>query len=139
MGTAYNKPLPEITGETQPYWDSCKQHELRIQRCRICGRYRHYPRPMCPVCHSLEVDWVKVSGRGKIYNYMVSHIAPHPGFAKELPYGTVTVELQEGIRMASCMVDVKPEELEIGMSVEVVFVDVTDEVTLPMFRRASLS
>ncbi|MDO8473603.1 MAG: Zn-ribbon domain-containing OB-fold protein [Dehalococcoidia bacterium] len=136
MASEYNKPLPVITEENQPYWDACKRHELRIQRCRNCGRYRHYPRPMCPHCHSLEVEWAKVSGKGKIYNYMISHIAAHPGFAKEVPYGTVTIELCEGVRMVSCMVDVKPEELEIGIPVEVVFADITDDVTLPMFVRS---
>ena len=134
--STYNKPLPTPSLESKPYWEFCKQHELRIQRCKNCGRYRHYPQLMCPHCHSLEVEWVKTSGKGKVYSWAVSHQAFHPGFAQDVPYATITIELEEGVRMVSRMVDTKPEELEIGMPVEVVFEDVTEEITLPMFKRS---
>ncbi len=134
--STYNKPLPVPTAESKPYWEACKRHELRIQRCKHCSRYRHYPQPMCPYCYSFEFEWAKVSGKGKIYTYVVTHQAFHSGFAEEVPYATVTIELDEGVRMVSRMVDTKPEELEIGMPVEVVFEDVTDKITLPMFKRS---
>ncbi len=133
--SAYSKPLPAVTDETRPYWEACKKHELRIQQCKKCGRFRHYPQEMCPSCHSLEFEWAQVSGRGKVYNLVVTHQAFHPGFRDEVPYATVIIELDEGVRMVSRMADTKPEELEIGMPVEVAFEDVTDEITLPMFKR----
>ena len=134
--TEYKKPLPMPTMDSTGFWEGCKRHELVIQRCTDCGKYRHYPQPMCPDCHSLSWEWAKVSGKGKIYTYTICHRAFHPGWADEVPYAVVTVGLDEGVRMASNMVDVDPEELEIGMPVEVVFEDVTEETTLPKFKRA---
>lgn len=133
----YTKPLPTPTEQSKPFWDACKQHELRIQRCTKCGHYQHYPLAICSQCWSFDLEWAKVSGRGKIYTWVVCHVAFHPGFADDLPYTFVTVELDEGVRMTSQMVDVEPEELYPGMPVEVVFDDVTEEVTLPKFKRAS--
>ena len=129
------KPIPIPTLETKPYWDACRQHELRIQQCKSCGEYRHYPQPMCPACYSFEVDWLKVSGKGRVYSWVVCHHAFHPAFTEEVPYAVVTIELDEGVRLISRMVDTKPEELEIDMPVEVVFEDVNEEITLPMFKR----
>jgi uncharacterized OB-fold protein len=136
MEANYLKPIPVPTAETQPYWDATKQHELRIQRCKNCGQFRHYPQPMCPNCYSTDVEWAKVSGKGKIFTWLITNRAFHPGFANEVPYATVVVELDEGVRMISKMVDTKIEELEIGMPVEVVFEDITPEITLPMFKKA---
>ena len=129
----YTKPLPEITPEAKGFWEGCKRHELVIQRCKSCGRLRHYPRPMCPNCHSLNVEWAKVSGRGRVYSFTVVHHPVHPAFL-DVPYAVVIVELEEGVRMVGDVVDAKPEEIYIGMPVEVVFDDVTEEVTLPRFR-----
>ena len=135
MESMYNKPLPSPTIESKPYWEACQQHELRIQRCKECGKYQHYPKAMCHHCHSFELEWAKVSGYGKVYSWVVCYRALHPGFASEVPYVGVTVELDEGVRMFSRMVDVKPDEMEIGLPVKVFFEDVTPEFTLPMFRR----
>ncbi|MDY6907448.1 MAG: Zn-ribbon domain-containing OB-fold protein [Chloroflexota bacterium] len=132
----YTKPLPMVTPDTREFWEGCKRHELVIQRCRDCGALRHYPRPMCPACGSWDAEWVRVSGRGKVYTWTVAVQPFHPGFLDEMPYASVTVELDEGVRMVSNVVDVPPEELYIGMPVEVVFEDVTEEITLPKFKRA---
>jgi len=134
MKSMYNKPLPVPTAETKPFWEACRKHELRIQRCQCCGQYRHYPQVMCPHCYSFEAEWAKVSGRGRVYTWVVTHRSFHPAFADEVPYATVTIELDEGVRVVSRVVDKKPEDLYIGMPVEVIFLDVTDEVTLPMFK-----
>jgi len=81
-------------------------------------------------------EWVKVSGRGNIYSWFVVHYATHPDFVDEVPYAVVIVELEEqpNIRLTSNMVDCKIEDIEAGMPVEVVFEDVTNEVSLPKFR-----
>lgn len=133
---AYNKPLPNTNALAKVYWDYCRQHELRIQRCKGCGKYRHYPLELCPNCNSFDVEWVKVGGKGIVYSYVVPHRAFHPGFADEVPYVVATVELNEGVRMISRLVDIGPEDVKIGMRLEVDFQDVTPEFTLPVFKRA---
>jgi hypothetical protein len=133
---AYNKPLPITNSVTGVYWDYCKQHELRIQRCKSCRKYRHYPLELCPHCNSFDVEWVKASGKGSVYSYIVPHRAFHPGFADEVPYVVATVELDEGVRMISRLADIKPEDVKIGMRLKVDFQDVTPEFTLPVFKRA---
>lgn len=128
----YIKPLPQLTPDSKEFWDGCKRHELLIQRCKGCGTYRHYPRPMCHKCNSMNAEWVRVSGKGKVFSWTVTARAFYPGF--EVPYAVVIIELDEGVRMVSNVVDCKPEDLYIGMPVEVVFEDVTKEITLPKFK-----
>jgi len=130
----YNKPIPVITAEAREFWEGCKRHELLIQRCKDCGTYRHYPRPMCPKCGSWNTEWARVSGKGKVYTWTVAVQPFHPGFMEETPYAAVIIELDEGVRLVSNVMDVKPEDLYVGMPVEVVFEDVTEEVTLPKFK-----
>jgi hypothetical protein len=82
----------------------------------------------------MNTDWVKLSGKGKVYSWTTVTHPVHPAF--EVPYAVVIVELDEGVRLVSNIVDCKPEDLYIGMPVEVIFEDVTEEVTLPKFRLA---
>jgi uncharacterized protein len=133
MITDYKKPLPYIHPETEPYWSAAKRHELEIQRCRTCGRYYFYPRDLCPSCFSSDVEWAMVSGRGTLYSFTICH-RPLPGFEDDGPYNISLVELEEGARMMSTIVECTQADLRIGMAVEVVFDDVTEEVTLPRFR-----
>lgn len=130
----YDKPLPEPTIDSQPYWDGLKEHRLLLQRCIRCKTIRHYPRPVCARCHSMECDWVDASGKGTIHSWTISHHAFHPGFEPELPYVQVTVDLEEDVRMQGRLVDGDPGNLAIGTAVEVVFTDVTSETTLPLFQ-----
>ena len=131
----YNLPLPQMQGLTQQFYDFCKQHELRFQRCKPCGAWRHVPREMCAECGSMEWEWAKSSGRGTVYTWTVVVRPMHPAFHTAVPYAPVVVEMEEGVRLLSSVIDCAPEELEIGMPVEVTFQDVTDEVSLPKFRR----
>ena len=132
----YNKPLPEITLDNQPFWDACKRHELSLQKCQDCGHLRN-PGPICPNCLSMNSEWVRVSGRGKVYTYVVMHQRYHAGFADELPYNVTIVELDEGPRLLTNIVGCKNEDIRIGMEVDVVFEDITEEVTLPKFKPVS--
>ena len=132
----YSKPLPRTNADSAPYWEHMKEHRLHIQRCTGCGTLRMYPRPMCDQCYSVESDWVPASGRGAVYSWCVVHQPVHPGWKDELPFTIVEVELEEGVRIRSTVVDVAPSELRIGMPVELIYEDVTDEVTLPKFKRA---
>ena len=130
----YQKPVPVPTAESQEYWAGCKRHELLIQRCRSCGRFQFYPRAVCTGCLSQDLEWAKASGRGTVYSYSVVYRAPSKAFAADAPYATAIVELEEGVRMMSNVVGCPPEEVRIGMPVEVVFEDVSDEIALPKFR-----
>ena len=131
----YRKPLPRITPDNRPFWEAARRHELRLQRCDACGRFRYPPGPMCPDCLSERFEWRRVSGRGMISSWVVFHKVYFPAFAGDAPYAVVQVELEEGPRLVSNLVGSPREEISIGMPVEVVFDDVTPELSLPRFRR----
>jgi len=132
----YTKPIPAITPEMKPFFEAAKRHELVVQRCTQCGRYRFPAREICSHCLSRTAEWVKVSGDGEIFSYNVMHQVYHPGFAADVPYAVVLVKLKEGAKMTSNLVGVKPHDIRIGMPVTVVFEDITSEITLPKFRPA---
>ena len=128
------KPLPQVTPAMAPFWEAARRHELVVQRCRACGARRFPARELCSHCLSREAEWERVSGRGTVFSVAIVHQALHPGFAAEVPYAVVVVELEEGPRMISNLLGVAPHEIRIGLPVEVVFEDVTPEITLPKVR-----
>ena len=132
---AYRKPLPVLRGFTKEFYDFCKQGTLHFQRCSDCRGWRHVPRDMCAGCGSWQWSWQPSSGRGVVFSWTVVARALHPDFEDATPYAPVIVEMEEGVRIVSQVVDRAPAELEIDMPVEVTFDDVTDEITLPKFRR----
>ncbi|HVN64442.1 MAG TPA: Zn-ribbon domain-containing OB-fold protein [Candidatus Binataceae bacterium] len=132
----YSKPLPHIDEENRPWWEALKRHELYVQKCRECGDVRCYPRAQCTQCLSSRTEWVRCTGRGKVYTFTATYQNQAPGFRESLPYVMAYVELDEGVKMLTNLVDCRPEEVKIGMPVEVVYEDVTPEVTLANFRPA---
>jgi uncharacterized OB-fold protein len=133
--SSYGKPLPELDGLTAEFYGFCKKRELHFQRCSDCSTWRHVPREMCADCGSWNWQWQPASGRGVVFTWTVAARAMHPAFANDAPYAPVVVEMEEGVRLLSQMTDCPPDELEIGMPVEVSFEEVTPEVTLPKFKR----
>jgi uncharacterized protein len=136
-----NRPLPEATPETREFWDGARRHELRIQRCRSCGKAYFFPRPFCPHCSSKDVEWFTASGRGKLHTYVINH-RPPPGFRDAAPYVIAIVELEEGPRMMTNVIGVEPapEYLPADMPLEVTWEhQQSDDVTLPLFRPAARS
>jgi len=131
----YAKPLPELDGHAGDYYGYCKRGELRFQRCTDCRAWRHVPREMCAGCGSSQWEWARSDGRGSVFTWTVVGRALHPAFQEDTPYAPAVVEMDEGVRVLSHVTDCPPDELEIGMRVEVVFDPVSDEVTLPKFRR----
>ena len=131
------KQLPVPTPDTEPYWEGCRQHELRLPFCTECKAFFFYPRSYCPTCLSDALEWRQVSGKGTLHTYVIS-ARPAPGFENETPYVIAVVKLAEGPHMMSNIVNVeaKPENLPAGMPVEVMFEDVNDKVTLPKFQPA---
>ncbi|MGH8013357.1 MAG: Zn-ribbon domain-containing OB-fold protein [Candidatus Binataceae bacterium] len=134
---AYKLPLPRASGKAAEFYQFCKQHELRFQRCTECGTWRHIPRDMCAHCGSFEWEWARSSGHGKVFSWTVAMQPMMRQFADLVPYAAVIVELEEGVRMVSWVTGVKPDQLRLEMPVEVMFDDVTADVTLPKFRPAS--
>lgn len=128
------RPLPQPTTRSAPFWDAAKRHQLVIQRCSACGIFRHYPQPMCRACHSLAHEWARASGRGEIYSYSVAHRAFHPWWKERVPYVIATIQLEEGVRILCDLPGVPLAEVAIGRRVEVCFEDVDERVTLPRFR-----
>lgn len=131
----YRKPLPRVTPDNRPFWEWARRHQLRLQRCGDCGRFRYPPGPVCPGCLTEWSEWTPVSGRGTVSSWVVFHKAYFPAFAEEIPYAVVQVELEEGPRLLANLVDVPVAQIAVGLPVEVVFDDVTPEITLPRFRR----
>jgi uncharacterized OB-fold protein len=130
----YKKPLPRVDEESRGYWEALARHELYFQRCRSCGTKRFPPRAVCPACLSSSTEWVRATGKGTVYTFTVTHQNQAPGFRDELPYVFAIVELAEGVRVVTNVVGCPPDAVRIGMPVEVVFEDVTPEITLPKFR-----
>ena len=134
-GIGYAGPLPELQGFAKDFYGWCKKRELRFQRCSDCGAWRHVPREMCAECGSWRWEWSRSSGRGSVFTWTVVVRAMHPAFEAKVPFAPAVIEMEEGVRLLSLVVDCPPEELEIGMPVEVVFDDITAEIALPKFRR----
>ena len=132
----YAKPLPAITPENKPFWDACKAGELRMQRCTGCGHVRYPINPICPRCLSPAAEWVRLSGRGTVFSYIVFHQVYNPAYKDDVPYNVAMIQLEEGPRMFSNVVGVPNDQVKVGDAVEVVFDPVTPEVSLPKFRLA---
>ncbi len=126
---------PTPTPETQHFWDGTRAGELRLQRCDSCAKIYFPPRPFCPACASRAVSVVPASGKAILYSYVIHH-RPVPGFTP--PYAIAVVQLDEGPRMMTNIVDCPqtPEALALDMKLEVVFHQMDDEITLPLFRPA---
>ncbi len=134
MSESYAKPLPQPTSVSRPFWEGCRRHELLTQQCLRCRAFRFPPQRLCPECLSEAGEWRRVSGRGTIYSFVVYHRLYHPAFEADLPYNVAVVELEEGPRLLSTIIGGGNDALRCDMPVEVVFDDVTPEVTLPKFR-----
>jgi uncharacterized OB-fold protein len=135
--TAYQKPLPALDPDSQPFWEGCRAHRLLLQRCTGCGRCRFPAAPFCPHCQSRDSEWVAASGRGTVFSWIVvRHPVPKDIYAGDVPYVVALVELAEGVRMATNIVGCAPEAVVAGLRVDVVFEEVTTEITLPRFRPA---
>lgn len=133
----YTKPLPPITEQSKPFWDATRERRLQLPRCDHCGTFHTYFEPWCSHCGKEGVHWESLSGRGRIWANCRFHKVYFPGFAADSPYNVAMVELDEGPRLMTNIIGIPNgslSEMPIGMQVEAVFVDVTDEVTLVKFR-----
>ena len=124
------KPIPRPSTTTRPFWDGLNERKVQIQRCEGCNTWVFYPRTRCPSCLSDQLIWREVSGRGVLYTYTLARQPTAPHFADETPQQLAVVELDEGVRMTSTLVNVEPSDIVIGMRLRPYFDQVTDAVTL---------
>jgi uncharacterized OB-fold protein len=139
MADTYTGPVPKPTPETKPFWEAAKQRKLMVQRCKDCGQHYFYPRPLCPHCLSHNVEWTPVSGRGRLHTFVINYRPPR-NFSVPAPFIIGIVELDEGPRLMSHIIGIEPDPqvVRCDLPVEVVFEDVTADITLPKFRPLSV-
>ena len=129
------RPRPAINLDNQFWFDAAREHRLVIQRCASCDRLRHPPGPQCPACQSFEWDTVDAAGGASLYSFTVAHHPRHPAF--DYPLVIAVVELDEGTRLIASLADIAPENVSIGMRLELDWLDADPDLTLPIFRRAT--
>jgi uncharacterized protein len=129
-------PVPFVNPEIKPFWDATAAGRLLLPRCQDCQAVIWYPRPFCPECASTNIDWFQASGRGSVYSYTINRRgqADLPEYRNAGVYVLAYVELEEGPRVLTNIVDCDPDSVRIGQSVEVVFHDTGQGTALPRFR-----
>lgn len=135
--TTWNKPLPSLDEDIEPFWHGLKRHEFLLFRCKKCGEW-YWPAAFCRF-HENEplfgnMEWTKASGKGKVFVFNIHYRAFHPSFSEDIPYVYALIELDEGPMFGTQIVGCPPEDVKIGMPVEVVYKDITEEFTLPYFQ-----
>ena len=130
----FDLPAPEP--ETEAFWDAARERRLLVKRCADCAEAHFYPRPFCPRCWSENVTWEDASGRATLYTWSTVHVNDLPPFHERVPYVAAIVELSEGPRMMTNIVDCAAERLAIGMSLEVRYRELDDEFSIPVFAPA---
>jgi uncharacterized OB-fold protein len=128
--------LPTPDDETQAFWDGCRAGQFLVRRCNACHEFHYYPRPFCPKCWSVDVEWAPASGRARLYTYSVVHSNDLPPWPERVPYVAAVVDLEEGPRVMTNVEGVEFDDLEIGMALVVDFKAISDDVTVPVFRPA---
>ena|ERR1700728_1705152 len=129
--TSPARPAPILTDDNFLFWEAAKEGKLVTQQCGQCGRLRHPPRPMCPACHSLVFEMIELAGTGVVYSYSFLHHPQSPAFT--YPVIAALVDLDEGVRLVSNLVDVEPSDVRIGLPVEVRFVPTRNDGAVPVF------
>ena len=127
--------LPSPDADTQPWWDAAAEGRLLIKRCAACGKPHFYPRSFCPHCWSTDVEWEDASGRATLYTYSIVRRNDLPPWGDRVPYVAAVVDLEEGPRMITNVIDCDEADLEIGMPLTVTFRQ-EDDWSIPVFRRA---
>mgnify|MGYP000090655167 CR=1 FL=1 len=133
-GTSH--PLPSLDGEVdRVFWEAAAEGRLLVQECPDCGERQFFPRSWCHYCGADGIEWIESEGTGHVHTHTVIRRATElPEFAEEIPYVVAYVELEEGVRICSNVVDCDPEDVEHGLPVEVTFEAVGESVALPRFR-----
>ncbi|MDN3653449.1 bifunctional MaoC family dehydratase N-terminal/OB-fold nucleic acid binding domain-containing protein [Thalassotalea ponticola] len=125
---------PVISNDNAFFWDGVEQGELRIQQCNRCEKLQHPPGPICSHCQHLEMGYIKASGKGHIYSFVIMHYPEVPPFDYPNPIGLI--ELDEGVRIVAQLTGIKRDDIRIGKAVQVTFEKFDGDLTLPLFTAA---
>ena len=134
MSDHSNKIFPKPSPETRVYWDGCRHHELLIQRCKDCDHFQFFPRIICSRCMGQNIEWIKASGQAQLVSYTIVRRPVSAAYKPEIPYVVALVQLEEGPTMMSNIVNCDPDQVQIGLAVEVIFEDWSDEISIPKFQ-----
>ncbi len=132
----FDKPLPTPTPTSAPFWDGLKEGVIKLQKCNDCGAWIFYPRSRCSSCLSDSLEWREVSGNGTLYTFTIARQPTSPHFSSEVPQQLAVVELEEGVRLTTTLVNVREADIKIGMRLRPYFEPVTDDVTLLRYQPA---
>ena len=138
MSDTIARPEPAPTAETAPYWEAAAESRLLIQRCQSCTRHQFYPRAFCMACLSDRLEWVESAGLGRIYTFTICRIPANPSMKDKVPYAVAVIDLDEGVRMLTDIVDCPIDQIRIGARVEVRFERISSTCVLPQFTLANL-
>lgn len=130
---ASGRYLPVLHPDELPYWEAARRHELVLPRCDSCGKVYYPVGPVCPNCLSDNFRWAPMSGRGRVSSFVVYHKAWAPWLKTRVPYVVAQVELEEGPRLTTNLLDIAPDDVRVGLDVQVAYETVTEEVTLVQF------
>ncbi len=130
---APERPLPTPTRESQAFWDGMRERKLMLQHCAACGKVRHYPRPACPHCFSLESTFKEASLGGIVHTWTVCHHPFNFFFKQMTPYIVALVDMDAGVRVNAPLRGVGESDLRIGQRVQLAFEPVNEDITLPYF------
>jgi len=136
MNDQLTKPLPTPTPVSLPFWSGLQQQQVCLQRCNPCGFWIFYPRSCCPRCLSADLNWHEVSGAGVLYTFTIARQPTAPHFVDELPQQIGVVELPEGVRLTTTLVNVEPKDIRVGMALTPVFDAVDEHTTLLRYQPA---
>jgi uncharacterized OB-fold protein len=129
------RPRPAPSPVTRPFWEATGEGRFLIQRCRNCSSPTFYPKATCPTCGSVDLAWEEASGRGEVHTFTIARRPTHPAFGGEGPYVIAVVELAEGPRVTTNVIGCEPEDVKVGMAVEVTFEEKgEDGFALPLFQ-----
>lgn len=132
--TTNKRPVPVIEHHTKPFWEGTKKGQLLIQKCNNCGQLIFFPRVMCHSCLSEDLGWLETKGKGVVYSFTIIRQGINPDFASMVPYAYAIIELDEGVRFIGNIVTDNLDEIKIGSKVEVIFEELTEDISIPLFK-----
>jgi hypothetical protein len=127
------RPMPTQTRDSQAYWDGLREGKLMLQHCASCGKVRHYPRPVCPHCFSMESEFKAAPLTGKLHTWTVCHHPFNFFFKASAPYIVALVDMDAGIRINAPLRGLDAGSLKIGQPLKLAFEPINTEITLPVF------
>lgn len=132
-----NSVVPNPREQALPYWKSAREHKLKFLRCEDCETWIDYIKLQCSNCGSRKLSWSACSGKGRLYSYSILYRAASPAFREKVPYVLAIIELEEGIKMMSHLINHDLAQIEVGMEIEACFDDAEDEMAVPYFQPVS--